>query len=300
MAKSARLRAIYRDSIGAVLRSRASWFFVTLWLSATVYLASSGHVESLVTAFGVLAGTLLFVLFTIPMTAGGPIEKAGQAIKRGVGVQTIALLLIVFLTGYDVVANKRTLPKVPMWTSLVTLLYDLERSIHVPVNCLVNPTLYFVLPCGLLLALGARWHEMGFRRGFQTWRVAALWSSLPLLFAVIGLVRRQTTLNYLLVRAIRTTLTSGPFEEFLFRGALQTRLSQMFDNAWAITLSGLAFGLWHTGANLQNVEGDLPAAAAMAIVNQGLGGVGLGIIFLRTRNLLATSVIHVLTNVAFG
>jgi membrane protease YdiL (CAAX protease family) len=259
-----------------------------------------GRIESLLTAFGVLAGTILFVLLTIPMTAEAPVDKEGQAVRRRAAVQTLVLLLIVFLTGYDVVASRRALPKAPVWTSLVTLLYDLERAVHVPLNCLVNPTLYFVLPCGLLLALGARWPEMGFRRGFHTWRVAALWSALPLLFAVVTLVRGQTTLNYLLVRAIHTTLSSGPFEEFLFRGALQTRLGHTFTKTWGIVLSGLAFGLWHTGANLQNFEGNLPAAAAMAIVNQGIGGVGLGIVFQRTRNLLATSVIHVSTNVAFG
>jgi membrane protease YdiL (CAAX protease family) len=241
LANSANL--IFRASKGAVLRTSASWFFVTLWLLATVYLAFSGHVESLVSALGVLAGTLVFVLLTIPMTREAPTEKEGQAVKRSSAAQTVALLLIVFLTGYDVVANKQALPKPPVWTSLVTLLYDIERSAHFPLNTLVNPTLYFFLPCGLLMALGARWHELGFRRGFHAWRVAALWSALPVIFAVFSLVRGQTTLQILLVRTIRTTFTSGPFEEFLFRGALQTRFIQMFGKEWATTLSGLAFGL---------------------------------------------------------
>jgi membrane protease YdiL (CAAX protease family) len=96
-------------------------------------------------------------------------------------------------------------------------------------------------------------------------------------------------------------LNSGPFEEFLFRGALMTRLARLLGNGWGIMLSGLAFGLLHMATiAASQTHGNVLAGAAIGLLQQGIGGVGFAIVVCRTRNLLATSIIHVISNVAFG
>ena len=98
---------------------------------------------------------------------------------------------------------------------------------------------------------------------------------------------------------IGNSLQNGFFEEFLFRGALHTRLSRLLPAPGALVLQALLFGLWHLGANIRMMDGDLLAGAAVCIVSQTIGGLAYGLVFTRTRNLIAPSVAHVMMN-AFG
>ena len=96
-------------------------------------------------------------------------------------------------------------------------------------------------------------------------------------------------------------LFSNFYEEFIFRGALFTRLARLLGAGWGIVLSGISFGLLHTATETaSDTRGNLLAGAALAILLQGVGGVGFAIVLRRTRNLLASSIIHVISNVAFG
>jgi membrane protease YdiL (CAAX protease family) len=92
-------------------------------------------------------------------------------------------------------------------------------------------------------------------------------------------------------------MQNGFFEEFLFRGALQTRLRKLTTPAWALVLQALIFGLWHLGAGYSATGGsDLLTAAASTIVAQASLGLAFGIIFERTRNLFASSAFHIVIN----
>jgi membrane protease YdiL (CAAX protease family) len=176
-----------------------------------------------------------------------------------------------------------------------------QASFGIPPNYLLAPLIYFVIPFAVLLLLGARPGELGFARGDHAWRSAALWSVLPLALILIAFAQGQWTLPSLLRRTVQTTLNSGPFEEFLFRGALLTRVATLFGNGWGIALSGVAFGLLHVAPiAASQTHGNLVAGAAIGLLQQGVGGMGSAIVVCRTRNLLATSVIHVISNVAFG
>lgn len=68
---------------------------------------------------------------------------------------------------------------------------------------------------------------------------------------------------------------------------------------WALIGQALLFGIWHIGGNMRVMDGSLLAGLAACIVSQAVFGLAAGILFQRTRNLLAPSVMHVLMN-AFG
>ena len=119
-----------------------------------------------------------------------------------------------------------------------------------PANAVANPVQYFVIPLILLLLLGARFRELGFAPGHAAWRVSALWAALPLAVWLVLLATGQLAPAVLLRRLLGNALQNGFFEEFLFRGALMTRLARRFSAAWTLVRPGvdlrpLAPGLQH-------------------------------------------------------
>jgi membrane protease YdiL (CAAX protease family) len=305
--KRQRMAQSYREAFATALHAPATWFFVAIVVVAMLYLVVIGYTGTLVIALGTAVGTGLLVLLTIPLTpevapspwVGAPASRWKDWIQLGV------VLLLVLLVYQSLLASFELLPPslatVPVWTGLLHALYTVQASLKIPPNYLVVPLVYFVAPFVVLLVLGAGPRELGFARGYRAWRVAALWSVLPLVLVVIAFAQGQWTLPSLLRRTIQTALNSGPFEEFLFRGALMTRLARLLGNSWGIVLSGLAFGLLHDATiAASQTHGNLVAGAAIGLLQQGIGGVGFAIVVCRTRNLLATSIIHVISNVAFG
>jgi len=101
------------------------------------------------------------------------------------------------------------------------------------------------------------------------------------------------------MRALRNFLANGFTEEFLFRGALQTRLSQLMGEGWGLVLASLLFGAVHIAAVVPALGGDWLAAVALCMTSQAAGGLLLGIMFLRTLSLIAPTVAHVTLNL-FG
>ena len=95
-------------------------------------------------------------------------------------------------------------------------------------------------------------------------------------------------------------LQNGFGEEFLYRGALQTRLRVFLSPSWSIVIQALLFGLWHFGAN-HGIKGITSTAAVVAycILFQATAGLAFGIIFQRTRNLAACTLVHIITNCVF-
>jgi membrane protease YdiL (CAAX protease family) len=305
-----RIAQSYRDAFAPALRAPATWVCVAILLLAAAYLAFGGDSGALLVALGTSVGTGVFVLLTIPLTPDVAVSPWLGASGSGGSrwkdwVQVGLVLLLILLIYQSLLASFRLLPAwlatVPVWTGLLSAVYNVQASLGVPPNELAVPLVYFVVPFATLLLLGARPGELGFARGYRPWRVAALWSVLPLVLVVVALAQGQWTLPSLLRRTVQTTLNSGPFEEFLFRGALRTRLARLLGNSWGIVLSGLAFGLLHMATTaVSQTHGNLVAGAAIGLLQQGIGGIGFAIVVCRTRNLLATSIIHVISNVAFG
>lgn len=94
----------------------------------------------------------------------------------------------------------------------------------------------------------------------------------------------------------------GLVEEFFFRALLQTRLAVWFrSEVSGIALMALLFGLSHApgfilrGAGLRDVIGANPSvldSIAYAIAVLSMSGIFLGIVWARTKNLLAVMIIH--------
>jgi membrane protease YdiL (CAAX protease family) len=92
-------------------------------------------------------------------------------------------------------------------------------------------------------------------------------------------------------------LINGFGEEFLMRGALQTRLRILLNPSWAIVIQALTFGMWHFAVHYKSMSiNGITAVIMFSFVRTATFGIAYGIIFQRTRNLLASSVFHVVFN----
>lgn len=85
-----------------------------------------------------------------------------------------------------------------------------------------------------LLLLQADVRDLGFQHGYRSWRVIAAWCLLPIVLILLNLVRGQMTIGYVATSLVGNSLRNGFFEEFLFRGALLTRLSRLLGSAWGL------------------------------------------------------------------
>lgn len=283
-------------------RSPAITTFLLIWLAAAAYLALSGYPNQALFGLLNLLGTGVLILLTLRITQPAPPSPRPETGRQRalLGLQLLLVGGVILLTAYRGLVFHNVLPAepgLPLWTSLVKALERLGGEWFGNDNYVANPVLYFLLPFILLVATGALPREIGFGPGHRVWQVIALWSVIPLLVIAYSLVARQVTLMLVALRLLSNMVQNGFFEEFLFRGVLQTRLRCMLAPSWAVVIQALVFGVWHLGLGFSNTAGGslLPAVAA-TLVNQAVLGLAFGIIFERTRNLLAPSVVHVLLN----
>ena len=89
---------------------------------------------------------------------------------------------------------------------------------------------------------------------------------------------------------------NGFSEEFLWRGVIQTRIGRLWTPEWGLVLASLGFGWWHIDSIHDWAGNDLLLAASLNVTVQATMGLALGVIFDRTRNLLAPSVVHAVVN----
>jgi membrane protease YdiL (CAAX protease family) len=101
-------------------------------------------------------------------------------------------------------------------------------------------------------------------------------------------------------------LTAATTEEVFFRGVLQSRLANLLPSSLtAVIAASVAFSLFHLPYAYFNPRwpshGDLGAATALAFTTGMLGGLILGIVFVRSRgNLLASICTHGMVNMLPG
>jgi len=247
------------------------------------------------TLAGVLICAWLVVRITRPTTT-----PADESPRRALGAQLFWLAVVIGITAFrGLVFHGVAAGRVPIWDDVVQAAGNLgERWLSVewvgsPRLALANPTAYFALPLLGLLLLRARFRSLGFGPGRRVMAVIALVCTL----LVAWIVARASSAQQVAVALLGNTLQNGPFEEFLFRGALQTRLVPLVGRVWAVGLQAIAFGLWHLGAAAHGGE-SLWLAAAHTIVAQATTGLLFGILMLRTGNLWASSIMHVVANTA--
>lgn len=289
------------EEIAGALRHPALQIGLSIWAAAAVWVWSVGIGMSISIRVLQLLGVGLFALLTIALTA--PVEDDAPAGR--IRWQLGALAAVVLLTGYGGFLFHGVLdtPSVPVWSELGEVFARAGLAalppelVGVPAHAGKNFGQYVMLPLAVLLLLGARPRGLGFRAGHRTVRVALLWCAIPL--AVIG-VRLATggLATDALLRQMGSHFFQNSFsEEFLFRGAIQTRLEPLFGRGWALLAQALLFGVWHLGAMTpEATAGGIVAGLAGAVVVQATMGLAFGVIFLRTRSVVAPTAVHVLSN----
>jgi hypothetical protein len=233
-----------------------------------------------------------FVWLTFRLTRGRPpLPEADDERSRA---RLVAQLVVVLgLAGLTVVR----FADLPVWSTVFRALYRAGEALpgHNP-NWLVNPVLYVVLPGAAVLALGARWRGLGFRAGWRPWRVMAVWCAPVVAGWVWALATGAASVGRIAGAVASNAVLNGASEEFLWRGVVQTRIGRLWTPAWGLVLASLAFGWWHIDSIHDWAGDDLLVAAALNVTVQATMGLAFGVIFDRTRNLLAPSVIHAVVN----
>jgi membrane protease YdiL (CAAX protease family) len=296
-----------KQTINNVLKSRATWFFAIIWITSIIYLLITGN--GVIGSSTFALGVLVFSAVTVAITKDEAELSTSETRKPILmWAQLLVVLFFVLLTGYrGFVYNMMpgTSAQIPIW-SLFSGWFDslgnryLPNLVdHSPGVTAANFAGYFLIPLILLLLLGARLPELGLGKGHRVWRVVAFWASIPVIFFIINISNGSTTPTQLARMFFGNLLRNGFSEEFLFRGALQTRLKQWMSSDWALVIQALAFAVWHLGTDTQYMGGDVLQGLALGIASHSILGLAVGIIFQRTRNLIAPSIVHVVNNM-FG
>lgn len=271
--------------------------FAGAWAASAIVLVASGQ-GAPVAQGAIGAAYLVLAGITIWMTEDAPFARL-TADRRRHWVQVAVIGAFIILTAWNglVFHEVPGAAPVPGWSDLTGWLGSVGDGLFGNGNYLANPVTYAVLPLVLLLLLGARPRDLGFGRGHRVGRVILLWIAVPIGFFVFAIATGQLTIGRLANRLVSNFMQNGLWEEILLRGALQTRLRLLLTPEWAIVIQALVFGAWHLGLGYANTGGVgfLPALAS-TIVHQATIGLAFGIVFERTRNLLAPSVAHVLAN----
>jgi membrane protease YdiL (CAAX protease family) len=281
----------------------AAWLFAMVWLAAIGGLALRGYTDRALGAPVILLPLLFFCWVTVLVTQDpSPPDVSERPSRPRLLVQMASVVAIAVLIGLAAMAlygvGPPALAAIPVWSGLVDWLLALGRALPFPAPAAISsPVLDIVIPGAILLLLGARPRNLGFGPGHRVGRVLVLWCLPQLVFVLVSVIARGGQPLQLGFVFIRNGFQNGLSEEFLFRGALQTRLSLLVGSGWGLVLGALAFGFWHVGTNARFVtHGDLLSAACVGIASQAPYGLAFGVIFQRTRNLLAGSVFHMLVD----
>ena len=301
---------LQRDVFKPVFTCPAAWCFATIWAIAAIYLLAIGRGYIVLWCLCSLAVLMFFCVITVGITRT---EHKPEVKLSGTGqslllLQIAVIVFFIGINGYTSLMFHHIIDSrpVPVWSPVIRAFGYLGEQMFSndivvnPALAMANPAKYFLLPLPFLLLLGARFSELGFRRGHRTLSVLALWCFVPAGLWMYLLAFGRLSCRVLIRRLLSHLLINGFGEEFLFRGALQTRLRALLSPSWAIVIQALLWGIWHFGKNFKygGISGTT-AVIAFSVVGSATFGLAHGIIFQRTRNLLACSVIHVVTNCLF-
>jgi len=273
-----------------------------VWLLAAATLALRGFpgllLQIVATAVAMTVGTVLILYWLTPDPPPSTAPTHGRAALWG---QVGLLLAAVLLTGVSGMQFHHVAPtgweQIPLWTPVERALERAGGALFGIGNWVRNPVLYMVMPGAILILCRVKPVELGLCKGYRSWAAAA---PFLLLTAVVAVARLAAggprAVLWLPFAMLDNFLQNGFVEEFLFRGALQTRLHALVGEGWSLVLSSLLFGVWHLGLTTAMLGGDYLAGLAMGIVSQGTIGLMLGMLAQRTRSLIAPTVAHITVN----
>ena len=148
-----------------------------------------------------------------------------------------------------------------------------------------------------------RWTEMGFTR--LNLKSACLWGLIGgLLTSLIGIavlpsLSIPTQLGLQLAIGVPIwVFVASPFQEFFFRGWLQSRLENRLGNLWGLLLANTCFTIWHYFAPFVS-QTTVPLMTAMGALSTFGAGFVYSYVFQRTQNIIAPWLAHTLAGVTF-
>jgi membrane protease YdiL (CAAX protease family) len=275
------------------------WLFAGLVIMALGYLltlGTPGILESVALLVAHAAYLGLLTWMTVRQTSPMPAAAVAPSTPRWlILLQLMVLVAVLIITGLPAQAPT-------IWSAMVATVAG-WGDILLPAdwvgdggNALANPVQYALIPFLMLIILRAKPAELGLGPGWRVGRVCLIWLALPALILMVLVGLGLLPLQSLARRLLSNALQNGFFEEFLLRGALQTRLERLCSPTDALIIQALAFGMWHIEANTRMMDGNLLAGLAVCIASQAISGLCLGIVFRRTGNLIAPGVAHVALN----
>lgn len=280
----------------------AGVLFLLLWALAAVTLALRGHAGLIPLVVLQLAlFNIVPILVLLRLTSDLPEADVPRQIKPRLWGQAAFLLALIVVSGLSAMSLHKVAPagweQIPVWTQVEQALLGASERLLGSKGWLRNPVLHMALPGAVLLLWGVRPGELWLRKGHRSWAVSVpyliLLGAVTALYAAMGGAR---FLGDLLRTALSHFVQNGFTEEFLFRGALQTRLAALLGEGWGLVLSALVFGVAHLGMAAAMFGGDYLAGLALSIVSQATAGLLFGMIAMRTRSLIAPTVAHVTLN----
>jgi membrane protease YdiL (CAAX protease family) len=296
-----------RDILEPVFTSSAAWCFAVIWTTGTMYLVTIGRTDTTVPSLCLLVTIMFFCAITVAITKKEhkPKVKLSRTRRSLLLLQIAVIALFICMTLYTSLMFHSIVDQhpIPVWSDIIGAFSRLGERVFTndivanPTLAMANPAQYFLLPLTLLLLLGANFRELGFCRGHRTLSVVALWCFVPAGIFIYLLASGHLSFRVLIRRWLSHLLINGFGEEFLMRGALQTRLRVLLNPSWAIVIQALTFGIWHFAVHykVMSING-ITAVIFFSFVRTATFGLAYGVIFQRTRNLLACSVFHVVFN----
>jgi membrane protease YdiL (CAAX protease family) len=116
-------------------------------------------------------------------------------------------------------------------------------------NGIYGVILSTIVPLAILYKNKENLSTIGFKRlYFKQWLVLIIFVSFSVCGQIIPLIVAGTTIRWnLLPICFFPMVMTTFFEEFLFRGFIQTKIEKQFGSIIAVSVSGLIFSLYHIG-----------------------------------------------------
>ena len=163
----------------------------------------------------------------------------------------------------------------------------------VPVGAVTGIVFNWAIPFLIVFAVERRWPaSLGLYVARENWADYAIYAVVGLVLPgiVVGMDRR------LVIAFVEQVTTIGVAEEVFYRGYLMRRLCDWLGNAKGLVLSALIFGLSHVVSLVSQHGFQYPVDDLLSFAQTFVGGLILGAIYLRAKNIVPGSILHVAGN----